>query len=308
MKCILTMIMLPLTLAALLVTAPAASADVHLEWRITPLMITEGEIIDVGLYAVSDDGNVQAFAGADVVFAWDPDVLEFQGIINNGPYAWLGSYLPQNDPFGLNELPIPGDGDGLYVAMGGFSTLPYATPSGLLVTTFRFAAINAACDSYVDILSAAGDPQTETVVWSAQYPGLSATGELRDLALAGIGSVDSEDCDANGCPDECQADRDRDGVIDPCDNCPKVPNRRQIDSDGDGVGDACQRRNAPITPATPGNGPATGPRPGTFNRFNRTIMGDDCGAGTAAAAAMTIAATLAIAPLTRRPARRRNRR
>jgi hypothetical protein len=35
------------------------------------------------------------------------------------------------------------------------------------------------------------------------------------------------------------ADTDRDGIVDPRDNCPKVPNPDQSDVDGDGVGDVC---------------------------------------------------------------------
>ncbi len=37
----------------------------------------------------------------------------------------------------------------------------------------------------------------------------------------------------------CGGDSDGDGVPDPLDNCPFVPNPGQADSDGDGVGDAC---------------------------------------------------------------------
>ena len=49
----------------------------------------------------------------------------------------------------------------------------------------------------------------------------------------------SSDCSSNGVPDECEADRDGDGVIDDCDNCPDIPNPDQADTDGDGIGDAC---------------------------------------------------------------------
>jgi len=49
----------------------------------------------------------------------------------------------------------------------------------------------------------------------------------------------SEDCDANAVPDDCQTDSDDDGAIDPCDNCPGIPNADQADMDGDGVGDVC---------------------------------------------------------------------
>lgn len=47
------------------------------------------------------------------------------------------------------------------------------------------------------------------------------------------------DCDSNGIPDREEQDRDHDGRIDACDNCPEDPNAAQEDLDGDGVGDNC---------------------------------------------------------------------
>jgi hypothetical protein len=49
----------------------------------------------------------------------------------------------------------------------------------------------------------------------------------------------AQDCDLNGVPDNCQADSDSDGVIDPCDDCPANQDPGQLDAEGDGVGDAC---------------------------------------------------------------------
>jgi hypothetical protein len=82
----------------------------------------------------------------------------------------------------------------------------------------------------------------------------------------------SQDCDANGVPDECQTDSDGDGTIDACDgcpndpaktapgvcgcgvadtdldadgvidcldNCPSIANPGQEDCDGNGIGDVC---------------------------------------------------------------------
>ncbi|MHB8632594.1 MAG: thrombospondin type 3 repeat-containing protein [Thermoplasmatota archaeon] len=43
-----------------------------------------------------------------------------------------------------------------------------------------------------------------------------------------------------GSPPPC-IDSDHDGICDPADNCPAVPNHDQVDSVGDGVGDACRR-------------------------------------------------------------------
>ncbi|MBN8644023.1 MAG: thrombospondin type 3 repeat-containing protein [Planctomycetes bacterium] len=44
----------------------------------------------------------------------------------------------------------------------------------------------------------------------------------------------------------CLPDSDFDGIVDPSDNCPFVPNPTQADADGDGVGDACD--NCPTVP------------------------------------------------------------
>ncbi|XP_078573546.1 uncharacterized protein LOC144860252 [Branchiostoma floridae x Branchiostoma japonicum] len=55
----------------------------------------------------------------------------------------------------------------------------------------------------------------------------------------GISNEGQLDSDGNGVGDDCEDDKDNDGVPNDQDNCPLVPNPDQTDSDGDGVGSMC---------------------------------------------------------------------
>ncbi len=69
------------------------------------------------------------------------------------------------------------------------------------------------------------------------------------------------------CPQDCE-DTDGDGVPDPVDNCPTVPNPNQTDTDNDGVGDDCD--DDPNDPCTAGNGNGI---------LDPSEVNDLCGAG-----------------------------
>ena len=59
-------------------------------------------------------------------------------------------------------------------------------------------------------------------------------GELDSCDIAG----GAADCNADGIPDRCQADRDRDGAIDACDQCPDDPSKRVPGQCGCGVAES----------------------------------------------------------------------
>ena len=105
-----------------------------------------------------------------------------------------------------------------------------------------------------ELLADASLPRAFHIVLSARAPG----GGTFVFRIVGLRAA------------EPARDRDRDGVADEWDNCPRVANPDQQDNDGDGVGDACDR--CPVTPVgamTSAQGcsvaqtcPCDGPAPG----------------------------------------------
>lgn len=185
-----------LVLGLLLATCGQALANVNLEWRPDTTSAPKCSIVHISLYAVSDvPGQNQPMSAMDVVFSWDPNVLELQALTSSPSY-WLASGFPQNDPYGLNEAPVPADGDGLYSAFAQLGTPVNATPAGTLVTTFRFAALRPSSGTVVQILPMAGSPPGETVVYDGVTPNTPVTGTLGSATV----EVLAETClgDLNG--------------------------------------------------------------------------------------------------------------
>ncbi len=80
-------------------------------------------------------------------------------------------------------------------------------------------------------------------------PSQAIAAALRDVPLEGVTAALEAYYAGRGAsvtlPDlDDYVDRDRDGVADAIDSCPRVANAAQLDSDGDGVGDACDECTA----------------------------------------------------------------
>ncbi len=174
-----------------------ASANVDLEFRTRVPFVRVGGTVEVGLYAVSDDGTDQPLAGVDAILSWDPAVLKLIGRINNGPYDWLVSLFPDDSRIdGLNAdcsaevfctsyTGIPyNDGDALYQVVGrpALDPPPLATPKGLLVATIVFLVTADAPTTTLGLLEEAG-AASATIVADAVFLGADITGELRPMEL-----------------------------------------------------------------------------------------------------------------------------
>lgn len=223
-------IAIAMVVGIVLLLAANVYAEVNLEWRPVSQVVDVGEAVRVGLYAVSDDSTEQSVAGIDAILAFSSASLRLEGRSDEGPYAWLASWFPDDSQLDkLNEDWL--DGDALYQAVRRGSPEPpaYATPEGLLVTTIVFTAV--AHDSRARVgLMEQGAVYSSTKVLDGLEAGLAVTGSLgwATVTVRGCGQV----ADADGDCDVDAADyltlrtclNGPDSVFEPCDI---------IDTDGD---------------------------------------------------------------------------
>lgn len=161
-----------------------AEAAINLQWRKPVQSVCPGDLVQVGLYAVSDSGSNQLLSAIDLAFVWDPTYLDLQGITQAGAVPLLASFFPVNDPFGLNEVIPPQDGTGLYSAYAPFGSPVAATPAGTLITTFQFIAVQSSPGpTLIEMRASLGSPPASTVVWSGTAPGTPATGTLMNARV-----------------------------------------------------------------------------------------------------------------------------
>ena len=188
---------------ALYTVTESAGADdvIHLELRPPFQTVDPGNTVDIGLYAVSDEGE-QGFSALNIVFAWNPTCLELLGLDHSGavPLGW--SYLPAGDPFGVNEIVPPADGNGLYIATSPGPGMPVMTnEEGVLIVTFQFQAIESTPHTEVELLpyiTIPGYPICITEVYDDDIPGLNILGTISNATVEITGyTYCPEDLDQN---------------------------------------------------------------------------------------------------------------
>jgi len=173
-----------LLVGGLLVVAPESHALIDLEWRLACQSVTPGAPVEIDLYAVSDDPTDQSIAAIDVIIIWDIDVMQLTGVNDNGPYSWTFSGFPDDSNLdGLNDS--WDDGNAFYSAYAQLGVPAYATPEGLLVTTFQFSTTAQPGFTWLRIPREVGQ-YSSSRVFDGEVPGLEVQGTL-NRATIGVG-------------------------------------------------------------------------------------------------------------------------
>jgi hypothetical protein len=191
-------------LACLAVAAtPALGGTVSLSFNPLDQTVDKGDIVEIQIIAISDDGDPQPFAAMDAIIDWDPVYLELLGVDDSdSPYAWfISDFLP--DPDGINDDLT--DGEVLYTALAqpGNPAMAPGDP-GMVVTTLQFRAIERnELGTTVRYIPAVGAFGRTRVLYE---PGDDITGDISDEAMVII---------EHACPNPgCTADLNFDCRID----------------------------------------------------------------------------------------------
>ena len=160
-----------------------ASASIVLEFRPPSQTVLVGSTVNLGLYAVWDGQPHDSFAAVDAIVDWTPTYLKMLNVSNAGAVPLLSSGFPANDPYDLNEVVPPQDGDALYQALANFGSPVTATSGGVLLTTLRFTALAQTPQTPVDFLLSGGSPVGYTRVYDGLMPNLDITGGLHGATV-----------------------------------------------------------------------------------------------------------------------------
>lgn len=156
----------------------ASFTPIHLEFRPAESSVRVHDPVALGLWAFTSPGETQLFRALDMVFTWEPDFLQFEGLDSTGAVPLLSSGLPEADPHGLNEVVPPRDGDGYYKAWAPLGAPISVTSAGVLLTTFVFTALLPNAETIVSPASSGGQPLLETTVWGGPDANTIVTGTL----------------------------------------------------------------------------------------------------------------------------------
>lgn len=193
-------------IGVLMLVACQAQAAVNLEFRPASQTVTNNTVVEVELYAVSDNAGNQTVGRLQAVFTWDPTVLRLSGILDNGPYDWLSLGFPNSAVNAPLTSGIPAnDGGAAVVALSQFDPNPFAdaTPAGLLVATLQFTAIDTETDSPVALTANIGSDITVVYDIPAGETQMDVTGTLgAPVTVTVICNVNGDCDDANDCTND----------------------------------------------------------------------------------------------------------
>jgi len=186
--------------SSLFANAPA-TGQVSIELQPSETSASVGDAVAFDVVLTSSASPVNPVAAVEMVFSWDPQVLRLEGT-EPGPSNLLFSGFPETLSGGLNEAPLPTDGDAFYLGLAGLGQPFEATDTGATIATLQFTVVSTT-DAIAEVrpLPSGGSPLVETRVFDGSVPNTIITGDL----IAGFVEVTT--------PGSCAADLNADQTV-----------------------------------------------------------------------------------------------
>ena len=157
--------------------AHARSADVLLDPAAQSVAI--GSIVEVRVELSGSAGLPQSFDVVDVIFSWDPTVLDLIEASQSGAdyVFFVSGFLPNPDGINTNL----DDGLAMFTGLGppGLPQVAPPSPQTKTVTTLRFQTLSRTPETVVDIVPAFGTFSLTRVLLT----GANVTGSIDSMAL-----------------------------------------------------------------------------------------------------------------------------
>ena len=176
-----------LAVGATMALPSMSSADVDVILHPLDEAVTVYGVLEVQVIIASDSKRTEFVAAAEIILAWDPEKLQLLGNHEDGAVDLLTSTFPTAHPSGLNESNPPQDGIGMFMAWAPLGNPAAVPPSGVLLTTLEFAAIEPTGETQIAIVPFVGDPDTPdaaTIIFDGLVPNFNITGTLTGANVA----------------------------------------------------------------------------------------------------------------------------
>jgi hypothetical protein len=170
--------------AALLLSAPQASAQtINLSFTPPAPVVQVGDFVEVELLVLASGLTNVEFSGLDALLDYDPNYLALLGVDDTlAAEPWLASSF-LTDPDGINSS--LSDGNALYTALCAPGSPATAPPSGAIVTTFRFLALQETTATTLSLLPSLG-VWGVTEVYAYYTAGGTLTGDITTQSVIRI--------------------------------------------------------------------------------------------------------------------------
>ncbi|MEM7756399.1 MAG: GC-type dockerin domain-anchored protein [Planctomycetota bacterium] len=183
---------IPATLSAALgVSTSNAIAQVDLEFRAFTPIVDPGDVIEVGLYAIAPSSPVQTVGAFEAIVTWDTNFVSLIGFDPSNPASLIFGGFPMAGSDGINEAPVPADGDALFIGLSPLGSPITATPAGTLLGTLLFDAVSGTPGTPISLVASLAAPPRDTVVFDGITPNTDVTGMVSgDSVIISCGPVD----------------------------------------------------------------------------------------------------------------------